>query len=49
MAPHGGIFVFVTVGNPLMYLLALVIGSVVGALLLGLFRKPVKQTAVQAA
>lgn len=49
MAPHGGIFVFVTVGNPLMYLLALVIGSVVGALLLGLFRKPVKKTAAAAA
>lgn len=49
MAPHGGIFVFVTVGNPLMYLLALVIGSVVGALLLGLFRKPVKKAAAAAA
>lgn len=41
MAPHGGIFVFITVGNPWMYLLALVIGTVVGALLLGLFRKKV--------
>lgn len=45
MAPHGGIFVFVTVGNPWMYLLALVIGSVTGALLLGLFRKKVKEPA----
>lgn len=42
MAPHGGIFVFITVGNPWMYLLALVVGSIVGALLLGLLRKPVK-------
>ena len=49
MAPHGGIFVFVTVGNPLMYLLALVIGSIVGAILLGLFRKPVAKTAAAAA
>lgn len=43
MAPHGGIFVFLTVGNPWMYLLSLIIGSIVGALLLGLFRKPVKE------
>lgn len=39
MAPHGGIFVFMTVGNPLQYLLALVIGSIVGCVLLGLFTK----------
>lgn len=38
-APHGGIFVFPVVGNPVMYVLALVIGSVVGMLLLGLFKK----------
>lgn len=35
MAPHGGIFVFPTVGNPFMYLVALAIGSVVSAVLLG--------------
>lgn len=40
-APHGGIFVFPVVGNPIMYVLALVIGSVVGMLLLGLFKKKV--------
>lgn len=40
-APHGGIFVFPVVGNPVMYVLALVIGSVVGMLLLGLFKKKV--------
>ncbi len=34
MAPHGGIFVVATIGNPLLYLLALLIGSAVGALLL---------------
>ena len=40
-APHGGIFVFPVVGNPLQYVLALVIGSAVGMLLLGLFKKKV--------
>ncbi len=39
MAPHGGIFVFAVVGNWLMYLLALAVGSVVGMLLLALFKK----------
>lgn len=42
-APHGGVFVFPVVGNPIMYVLALVIGSVVGMLLLGLFKKKVKK------
>ena len=42
-APHGGIFVFPVVGNPIMYVLALVIGSVVGMLLLGLFKKKIKK------
>lgn len=41
MAPHGGIFVFPVVGNALMYLVALVIGTVVATLLLGLFKKKV--------
>ena len=40
-APHGGIFVFPVVGNPIMYVLALVIGSVVGMLLLALFKKKI--------
>ena len=40
-APHGGIFVFPVVGNPIMYILALVIGSVVGMLLLALFKKKI--------
>ena len=41
MAPHGGIFVFPVVGNPLMYLLALVVGTVVSAILLGVLKKRV--------
>ncbi|CEM61397.1 PTS fructose transporter subunit IIC [Treponema phagedenis] len=43
MAPHGGIFVFPVVGGALMYLVALLAGSIVGALLLGLTKKPVHE------
>ena len=39
MAPHGGIFVFPTVGKPLMYIVALLVGSVVGALVLTALKK----------
>lgn len=43
MAPHGGIFVFPVVGNAAMYVVALVAGTVVGALLLGLLKKKVEE------
>ena len=39
-APHGGIFVLPTIINPLMYLVALVVGSAVGAILLAILKKP---------
>ena len=39
MAPHGGIFVFATVGNPLLYIVAWVIGSIITAVLLGLIKR----------
>lgn len=39
MAPHGGIFVFPVVGNALMYLAALVAGTAVSAVLLGILKK----------
>lgn len=39
MAPHGGIFVFPVVGNGLMYLLSLVAGTVLGAVLLGILKR----------
>lgn len=42
MAPHGGIFVVPTIGKPLLYLLALVIGSVVGMLMLAILKRPIK-------
>ena len=41
MAPHGGIFVFPVVGNALMYLVALVVGTAVSTVLLGLLKKKI--------
>ena len=38
-APHGGMFVLPTIGNPLMYLAAVAAGSVVGCLILGFLKK----------
>lgn len=43
MAPHGGIFVFPVVGNTVMYLVALVIGTIIGAILLGVLKKDAKE------
>lgn len=42
-APHGGIFVFPVVTNPVMYLISIVIGSLVTAFILGTWKKPVEQ------
>ncbi len=42
MAPHGGIFVFPVVGNALMYLVALVVGTVISTALLGILKKPLE-------
>lgn len=39
MAPHGGIFVFPVVGGPLMYIVALIAGTLVSTLLLGILKK----------
>ena len=41
MAPHGGIFVFPVVGNAVMYLVALVVGTVISAVMLSLLKKKV--------
>lgn len=38
-APHGGIFVLPTIGNPFGYLLAIVIGSAVGCLVMAALKK----------
>lgn len=43
MAPHGGVFVFATVGQPVLYIVAWLIGSVVTAVLLGLIKKDVQE------
>ena len=40
MAPHGGIFVIALTSNPLLYILFVLIGAVVSAILFGLLRKP---------
>ncbi len=42
MAPHGGLFVFATVGNPFMYIVAWLVGSAVTCIMLGLIKKPVE-------
>lgn len=41
-APHGGIFVLPTIGNPFMYALAIVAGAIVGGLILSMLKKPLK-------
>ena len=43
MAPHGGIFVFPVVGNALYYVLALVVGTIVSTLLLGMLKKKITE------
>lgn len=42
-APHGGLFVLPTIGNPVMYLAAVVIGAVVGCVILGILKKNVEE------
>ncbi|MCH1959954.1 PTS fructose transporter subunit IIABC [Romboutsia hominis] len=42
-APHGGIFVVPVVGNPLGYLAAIAIGSVVGMIALAALKKPINE------
>ena len=42
-APHGGAWVIAVLGNPVMFLVALLVGSAVGALILSLWKKPVAE------
>ncbi len=44
-APHGGIFTFAVVEHPLGYIIALVAGSIAGALMLALLKKNKKENA----
>ena len=41
MAPHGGVFVIPVMENPVQYLIALVVGTIVSAVLLGILKKKV--------
>lgn len=41
-APHGGIFVVPTIGNPFGYLAAIIVGAIVGMIILGMLKKPLK-------
>ncbi|MGY3765554.1 PTS fructose transporter subunit IIABC [Vagococcus vulneris] len=43
MAPHGGIFVIALVSHPFMYLLFILLGAVISAVMLGFLRKPVAE------
>ncbi len=42
-APHGGAWVLPVIGNPVMWLVAIIAGSVVGALILSFWKKPVEE------
>lgn len=42
-APHGGIFVLPTIGNPMGYLAAILAGAAVGCVILAAIKKPVKE------
>jgi len=39
MAPHGGIFVIATIGHPLLYLLAIAVGTVVSTMIMAKLKK----------
>lgn len=39
-APHGGAWIIAVIGNPVMYLVALAVGSVIGCLILSFWKKP---------
>ena len=42
-APHGGAWVIAVIGNPIMWLVAILVGSAVGALILSFWKKPVEE------
>lgn len=41
-APHGGIFVVPTIGNPLMYLVSIIIGAIVSSIILGIIKRKIQ-------
>lgn len=42
-APHGGLFVVPVIGNPFGYLTAVAVGSIIGALILGILKKSINE------
>ena len=42
-APHGGVFVIPTITNPILYIVAILVGAVVGALILAILKKLVQE------
>ena len=42
-APHGGIFVVPVIGHPFGFIAAIAIGSIIGAIILGIVKKPVNE------
>ncbi|MCC0728570.1 fructose-specific PTS transporter subunit EIIC [Clostridioides sp. ZZV14-6045] len=44
-APHGGVFVIPVVTHPLGYIVAIIVGAIVGMMLLALLKKPLNQRA----
>lgn len=42
-APHGGLFVLPVVTNPIMYLVSIVVGSIITAVILGIIKKPIQE------
>ncbi|WP_322156028.1 fructose-specific PTS transporter subunit EIIC [Paratractidigestivibacter sp.] len=42
-APHGGAWVTAVIGNPIMWLVACIVGSVVGCLILSFWKKPLSK------
>lgn len=43
-APHGGIFVLPTIGNPIMYAFSILVGAIVGGFVLAALKKPLKES-----
>ena len=41
-APHGGLFLIAVIDNPIGFLVALLCGSLLTALIMGILKKPVK-------
>lgn len=44
MAPHGGVFVIATVGHPILYIISILAGSLVGAFMMAILKSDVKET-----